>query len=182
MKNRISLMLIMFIFSLTTFAQVEKQEMKHKGEEHKMHMKMMGDEDPVEFSDKMGMKLGLNAEQKEAVKKAQLKRKESLMELNKDHKKIMASEDAENMAKERSEMHAGMMEINEDFNESMMDVLDDSQYVQWNTMHTEQMKMHEEKMKMHDEKSKMKEGKMKMKMKTSKTKEKDDQDDDNPVR
>jgi len=182
MKNRISLILMMFMFSFTTFAQVEKQEMKQMGEEHKMHMKMMGDQDPTEFSDNMGMKLGLNAEQKEAVKKAQLKRKESLMELNKDHKNVMESEDAENMSNEKSEMHAGMMKINEDFKESMMDILDDSQYVQWNTMHTEQMKIHEEKMKMHDKKGKMKEGKMKMKMKTSKSKEKDDQDDDNPVR
>jgi len=202
MKNKISLVLIMFIFSLTSFAQDDKQEVKHmettcdmencNAEDCKTHMKMMEDEDPTEFSDRMGMKLGLNAEQKEAIQKAQLKRKVSMMELKVDHQKEMANEDAEDLPKERAQMHEDRMKINADFKESMKEILDDSQYVQWETMHTEQMKMHEEKMKMHDEKKMMHDGKMKMhgekgkmkeekmKMKSTKTKEKEDEDDDNP--
>jgi hypothetical protein len=184
MKNKISLILMMFMFSFATFAQVQKQERKHMDKEHKMHMKMMGDEDPTEFSDRMGMKLDLNAEQKEAVKKAQLKRKESLTGLKEDHQKMMATEDVEDMSKERAEMHEDMMKTNTGFKESMKEILDDSQYTKWETMHTKQMKMHEEKMRMHDEKKMMhgEKGKMKeekMKMKTTKTKEKVDQDDDN---
>ncbi len=173
----------MFIFSFATFAQVTKQERKHMKKEtmeKKQNMKMMGDEDPAEFSDRMGMKLGLNAEQKVAVKKAQLKRKESLMELNADHQKEMANEDVEDRPKERAKMHEGMLKINADFRESMQEILDDSQYTKWETMHEEKMKMYGNKKMMHGEKGKMKE--KKMKMKSTKRKEKEDQDDDNSIK
>jgi len=74
------------------------------------------------------MKLGLNAEQKAAIKKAQLKRLESLMELKAEHKEEMAKEDAEDM-----------MKINADFKEDMRDILENSQYAKWETMHDDQI-------------------------------------------
>lgn len=187
MKNKISLILMLLMFSFATLAQVERHDKKQMEKESiekekNMQMKMMDDEDPTEFSKSMGLKLGLNADQKAALKKAQLKRKESLKELKADHQKEMDSD--EDMYKEKAKMHEDRMMINADFKESMHEILNDSQYTKWETMHSEQMKMHKQKkmkhdgkMKMHGEKRKMKAHKMKMK--TTKKKEYKDQDDDN---
>ena len=66
--KKISLVLLMIMFSFTTFAQVEK-EYKDEGQmEHKKKMHH-DDEDSSAYSDKMAMKLSLNAEQKADIKK-----------------------------------------------------------------------------------------------------------------
>lgn len=173
---------MMLMFTFLSFGQDEKVE-KEKGKAHMenkemKHMKMEHhdhEEEAKMYSDKMAAKLSLSAEQKDDLKKAQLKRWESMKELKAEHKEEMAKEDAEDMPKENAEMHEKRMKIQEDFKEDVREILDEAQYAKWETMHNDEMKMHNEK-EMHHDQNNMKGKQMKMKMKDHKD-EKDNNKD-----
>ncbi|TVZ26871.1 hypothetical protein JM83_1862 [Gillisia sp. Hel_I_86] len=125
--KKISLLLLMAMFSFATYAQVEKEHMDkdHMEQKEMKQVKMMShEEDASMYSDKMATKLSLNAEQKEDLRKAQQKRWESMNEMKAKHKDEMAK-------------------IQDDFKEDLRDILDDSQYTKWEAMHNAEMKMHE---------------------------------------
>lgn len=145
MKN-ISLLLVMLFLSFGAFAQVDKNKGKAKG--HEKQAMMMEDPEPhaMMYADKMATRLSLNAEQKEKIKKAQLKRLEAQKELMADHMDDMADE-PEDMADERANMHKQKMKIQADFKEEMKEILNESQYAKWEVMHEREMKMHEGEMK-----------------------------------
>lgn len=138
MKN-ISLLLVVLFLSFGAFAQVEKKKGKAKGQEKQM---MMQDTEPraMMYADKMATRFSLNAEQKEKIKKAQMKRLEAQKELMADAKDDMAG-DAEDMADERANIQKQRMKIQADFKEEMKEILDESQYAKWELMHERQMNM-----------------------------------------
>ncbi|TBW28093.1 hypothetical protein [Gramella sp. KN1008] len=150
MKN-ISLLLVMLFLSFGALAQVDKNKGKAKG--HEKQAMMMEDPEPhaMMYADKMATRLSLNAEQKEKIKKAQLKRLEAQKELMADHMDDMADE-PEDMADERANMHKQRMKIQDDFKEEMKEILTESQYTKWEVMHEREMKMHKGEMKMEGKK------------------------------
>ena len=137
--KKISLLLAVLFLSFGAFAQVDKEKKKTKG--HEKHA-MMEDQEPhaMMYADKMATRLSLNAEQKEEIKKAQLKRLEAQKELMADHMEDMAG-DTEDMADEKADMHKKRMKIQEDFKEEMKEILNESQYAKWEVMHEREMKM-----------------------------------------
>lgn len=139
MKN-ISLLLVMLFLSFGAFAQVDKNKGKAKG--HEKQAMMMNDPEPhaMMYADKMATRLSLNAEQKENIKKAQMKRLEAQKELMADHMEDM-TEDPEDMADERANMNKQKMKIQADFKEEMKEILNESQYAKWEVMHEREMKM-----------------------------------------
>lgn len=130
--KQISLLLIVALFSLGTFAQVEKKDkMEEHHESHKMKKSDDHEARAMIYADKMATRLSLNMDQKEKIKKAQMKRLE-------DQKDLMA----DMMADESSEMHEEKMKIQEDFKEEMKEILTASQFKKWQPMHERELKMH----------------------------------------
>lgn len=137
--KKLSLLIAVLFLSLGAFAQVDKEKKKAKG--HEKHA-MMEDQEPhaMMYADKMTTRLSLNAEQKEKIKKAQMKRLEAQKELMADHMDDMAG-DAEDMADEKANMQKQRMKIQADFKEEMKEILNESQYAKWEVMHEREMKM-----------------------------------------
>lgn len=137
--KKLSLLLAVLFLSFGAFAQVDKEKKKAKGHEKQA---MMEDQEPhaMMYADKMATRLSLNAEQKEEIKKAQLKRLEAQKELMADHMDDMTG-DTEDMADEKADMHKKRMKIQEDFKEEMKEILNESQYAKWEVMHEREMKM-----------------------------------------
>lgn len=139
MKN-FSLLLMILFLSMGTFAQVGKEKKKEKHYE-KHAMKEDHEAHAMMYADKVTTRLSLTAEQKEEIKKAQIKRLEAQKELMAEHKEEMAG-DMDDMADAKANMKKQRMKIQEDFKEEMKEILNEAQYKKWETMHAREMKMH----------------------------------------
>jgi HD-GYP domain-containing protein (c-di-GMP phosphodiesterase class II) len=147
--KQISLLLLVSFFSLSTFAQVDKEEMMEaKHESHKMKDHDDHEARAMIYADKVATRLSLNLEKKEKIRLAHLQKQEDLNELK-----------AELLAGEKSEMNDQKKKIQNDFTEEMKDILDDAQYAKWKQMHDREMKMNEKayKMKKNKDSKKMQE-------------------------
>lgn len=133
--KRISLVLLMIFISLGAFAQKDMDKMK--SEKHS-----------AKYADRVASELNLTADQKEKVQKAHMKMMEDKWELKGDHKKDAMANKGDGMAEESAEMREDRMKIQADFKEEMKDILDDGQYMKWESMYNKDMKN----MKMHGQK------------------------------
>lgn len=135
--KKLSLLLIVVFLSFGAFAQVGKQ--KQMGEHHESHtMKKDADREAraMIYADKISTRLGLNMEQKEKIRQAQMHRLEN-------QKELMAEmlNNEENMG--NSAMRDRRMKIQNDFQQRMKEILTDAQYKNWTPMHEREMKMQE---------------------------------------
>lgn len=138
--KKFSLLLMMLFLSFGAFAQAGKEKKKEKGYE-KHAMKEDPEAHAMMYADKITTRLNLNAEQKEDIKKAQIKRLEAQKELMAEHKEEMAG-DMDDMADAKADMQKQRKKIQEDFKEEMKEILNDAQYTKWEAMHDREMKMH----------------------------------------
>ncbi|MFV8225019.1 hypothetical protein [Christiangramia aquimixticola] len=136
--KQICLLLLVALFSMSTFAQEDKEEMiEARHESHKMKDHNDHEARAMIYADKVATRLSLNLEQKEKIRLAHLKKQEKLNELK-----------ADILAGEKSEMQEQKMKIQKDFSEEMKDILDDPQFAKWKPMHEREMKMNEKAYKM----------------------------------
>lgn len=140
MKN-LSLLVMMLFLSFGAFAQVEKEHKKKEKGYEKHVMKEDQEAHAMMYSDKITTRLNLTAEQKEDIKKAQIKRLEAQKELRAEHKEEMDG-DMDDMADAKADMQKQRMKIQEDFKEEMKEILNEAQYTKWEAMHEREMKMH----------------------------------------
>lgn len=157
--RQISLILILAFISLTGFAQGDKKEkMEKHPKTHNMSHDVDNEAHAMMYADKMTTRLNLTLEQKEQIKKAQIKRLE-------DQKEMMAEMRSEsgNMGNDNINKQEEKMKIQEDFKEEMKDILTSEQYKKWEPMHERDMKMHG-KMKNKDKNKNMNKNKSRDKM------------------
>lgn len=119
--KKISFVLLMLLFSVTTFAQRGKD---WKGKSHEERAAM--------YVDRMDRRLNLSSEQKEQIKEMQMKRLQTQQEMMASHQNM--NQNASDMAAARQEMQQQRMQMHENFKAQMKDILDEKQYAKWEAM------------------------------------------------
>lgn len=119
--KKISLLLLMLLFSVTAFAQRGKD---WKGKSHEERAAM--------YVDKLDRRLSLNEQQKERIKEMQMERLQTQQEMMANQRENM-NNNANDMAS-RQEMQQQRMQMHEDFKAQMKNILDEKQYAKWEAM------------------------------------------------
>ncbi|MDR5591981.1 hypothetical protein [Christiangramia sp. SM2212] len=145
--KQISLLLIVALISLGSFAQGNKKDkMEKHSKTHNMSKEHIDSEaHAMMYADKMTTRLNLSLEQKEEIREAQMKR----LERQKEMMAAMMSEGG-NMGSYNEEKKQEKMKIQSDFQDEMREILSPEQYQDWEPMHKREMKMQRDKMKNKD--------------------------------
>ena len=136
--KQIGIVLIIFLISMGTSAQDDKNEgMEKHHETHNMSHDIDSEARAMIYADKMTTRLNLTLEQKEQIQQAEMKRLEN--------QKAMMAEMMNESGNMRSDNGAEQYEkakIMNNFKEEMKEILTASQYKEWEPMHDREMKMH----------------------------------------